>query len=166
MNHLYEELNLIAKNYPHWMLGSILLCLGCVVVCVGLMIYGVATNREVHLWPPRILPAPTDHTQPDNNTAGIDEYKAFLNYLPGINDTAIAILDELGNHNGTMKRYALESAMEDRGLTAGLGGTLTGMSGGLIIEGDRDIDVTLTDFGNQLVRIVRTIQEAETPANQ
>ena len=146
------------ENLPLWLIVA-MFAVG--VVIVG---YAVFDNRQVDFWPPKIHPRPpgdtvsgqADPSDPASLQAEIQEleskvqkYESFLNYLSDLDarDIAInAILDEFGGPSGAMNGYELEREMQEKDLNAGLGGTLTGMRHGRIIEGDLNTQVTLTRF--------------------
>ena len=155
------------ENLPLWLIVVILIViLILAVVLVGLVGYAVVVQgRQFDFWPPKLHPkhsgAPvSDQAEIQKLESQVQKYKSFLDYLPELGDTDIAILDELAGQDGPMDGHKLEITMEARNLDAGLGGTLTGMRDGMIIEGELNAQVTLTDFGRRLVRIRRAFQKA------
>ena len=162
-------------NLPNWLTVGIFTLL---VVLVLLVVYAVLSGRQVDLWPPRIYPEnEVSGQRPDaaNKANGKngqqqassceserDDYRHFVNYLSGLDQTAIEVVTILSlRRTATMNGYHLEQEIRDKGFGAGLSGKIVGMKSGRIVEGSLEETVKLTNLGHRLMGVIGAFRAAE-----
>ena len=141
------------QKFPTWILSVSLGVIACFFA------YAIIDNRQIDFWPPRILPHPNEPETPvelpnDQNTPVLD-------YLAGIGDSEVAVLEVLSNRDdGEMLGSALRDAIQTRGVFINEG-HLTGMRSAGLVEGNFNSLMSLTPLGIQAAGTVRNILAIE-----